>query len=216
MLVQMFSPVWYWFSDRSRDVAMATNFRREIGRNRRHAFLPGTQFHNGWQDGKADGRVNSAEVLSTSCKNLVNFGPLTREFTVMLWRPFIRHMCEIIKTRPILGTRVRQWMAGTAERICAKFTRKTCLVLRADEFECQGQKSKVKVTRDKKGTVHSQPPRYGRNGTPSLQITSRKQQTRRFDRCRGVSSPECVRWAWRAIAGALPRISSFLYSQYMS
>ena len=29
-------------------------------------------FHNGWQDGKADGRVNSAEVLSTSYKNLVS------------------------------------------------------------------------------------------------------------------------------------------------
>jgi len=44
-------------------------------------------------------------------------------------------------------------------------------------------------------------PRCGRNGTPSLQITSRKQQTRRFDRCRGVSSPGCLRWAWRATAG---------------
>jgi len=41
-------------------------------------------FHNEWQDGKADGRVNSAEVMSTSCKNLVNFGSLTPEFTVMV------------------------------------------------------------------------------------------------------------------------------------
>jgi len=40
-------------------------------------------------------------------------------------------------------------MAGTAERICAKFTRKTCLVLHSDDFECQSQKSKVKVIRDK-------------------------------------------------------------------
>ena len=46
----------------------------------------GLAFHNGWQDGKADGRVNSTEVLSTSCKNLVNFGRLTPEFTVMVWR----------------------------------------------------------------------------------------------------------------------------------
>ena len=37
------------------------------------SFL-GLAFHNGWQDGKADGRVNSTEVLSTSYKNLVNFG----------------------------------------------------------------------------------------------------------------------------------------------
>jgi len=43
-------------------------FKREIGRNRRHAFM-GFAFHNGWQDGKSDGRINSAEVLSTSYKN---------------------------------------------------------------------------------------------------------------------------------------------------
>jgi len=71
----------------------------------------------------------------------------------------MRQMREIGETRSILETRIRQWMAGTAERIYAKFTRKTCLVLRSDEFECQGQKSKVKVTRDKKRAVHSQHPR---------------------------------------------------------
>jgi len=31
-----------------------------------------------------------------------------------------------------------------AERICAKFTGKTCLVPRSDEFECQVSTSKVK------------------------------------------------------------------------
>ena len=135
---------------------MANNFRHEIGRNRRHAFLLGTcipQRMAGW---KTDGRVNSAEVLSTSFKNLVNFGPLNAEFTMMVWRPFMRQMGE---TRSILGTRIRQWMAGTAERICAKFTRKTRLVLSWDDLECQGQKSKLKVTRDKKRAVHPQHPR---------------------------------------------------------
>jgi len=39
----------------------------------RPSFL-GLAHHNGWQYGKADGRVNSAEVLSTSYKNLMNFG----------------------------------------------------------------------------------------------------------------------------------------------
>jgi len=43
----------------------------------------------------------------------------------------------------------------TAERICAKFTRKTCLVPRSDEFEGQGQRSKVKVTSDKNGILVS-------------------------------------------------------------
>jgi len=57
-------------------------------------------------------------------------------------------MCEIIETRSILKTRIRQWMTGTAERICAKFTRKTCLVLRLDEFECQGQRSRSPGTKN--------------------------------------------------------------------
>jgi len=38
---------------------------------------------------------------------------------------------------------------GTTERICAKFTRKTCLVPRSDEFEGQGQTSTVKVISNK-------------------------------------------------------------------
>jgi len=41
-------------------------------------------------------------------------------------------------------------ISGTAEQICAKFTRKACLVPRSDEFEGQCQRSKVKVTRDKR------------------------------------------------------------------
>jgi len=41
----------------------------------------------------------------------------------MVWRPFMRQMGEIIDKSSILGTRIQQWMTGTAERICAKFTR---------------------------------------------------------------------------------------------
>jgi len=65
----------------------------------------------------------------------------------MVWRPFTRQMREIVETLSILGIRIRQRMAGTAEQICAKSTGKACLVLRWEEFE--GQKSKVKVTGDK-------------------------------------------------------------------
>ena len=78
------------------------------------SFL-GLAFHNRWQDGKADGRINSAEVLTTSCEKFVNFGPLSPEFTVMVWRPFMRQMREIVETRSILETRIRQRMTGTAE-----------------------------------------------------------------------------------------------------
>jgi len=38
---------------------------------------------------------------------------------------------------------------GTAERICVKFTPKTCLAPRSDEFKGQGLISKVMVTMDK-------------------------------------------------------------------
>ena len=73
------------------------------------------------------------------------------------WQPILgAKSAEIVETRSILGTRIRQWMTGTTELICAKFTRKMCLVLRSDWLECQGRKSKVKVTRDKKRAVHSQ------------------------------------------------------------
>jgi len=41
-------------------------------------------------------------------------------------------------------------ISGTAEQICAKSTRKTCLVSCSEKFEGHSQRSKVKVTRDKK------------------------------------------------------------------
>ena len=37
--------------------------------------------------------------------------------------------------------------SGTAERICAKFTGKTCLVHHLDDFECQGQRSRSPWTK---------------------------------------------------------------------
>ena len=48
----------------------------------------------------------------------------------------------------------------------------------------QGQKTRCSLTIR---------PQYGLNGTASLQITSRKQQTHRFDRWRWVSLPACLR-----------------------
>ena len=67
---------------------------------------------------------------------------------------------------------------GTAERLCAIFTGKTCLVPGSEEFECQGHRSKVSVIRDKKRAraVYSHHPRQRRNGTRSLQMTSRSRR----------------------------------------
>jgi len=111
--------------------------------------------HNGWQDGKADRRVNSAEVLSTSYKNMVNFGSLTPEFMVMVWRPFMR---EIVEPCLILGSHIQQWMAGTAGFVPNSHGRHVWSFLCSDKLRCHGQKSKVKVTTDKKSAVYSQHP----------------------------------------------------------
>jgi len=51
-----------------------------------------------------------------------------------------------------------------AERICVKFTGKTCFVPHSEEFECQGERSKVKVTRDKNALSTLITPRQHANG----------------------------------------------------
>ena len=63
----------------------------------------------------------------------------------MVWQPFTCQMREIVEMRSILETRIWQWIAGTAKRICAKFTR---LVLRSDMFECQGERSRSPETKN--------------------------------------------------------------------
>jgi len=63
-------------------------------------------------------------------------------------------------------------ISGTDEWICAKFTHGKRLVPRSDEFECQGQRSKVKVSRDKNALCTSITHRQRRNGTCWMQTTS--------------------------------------------
>jgi len=73
------------------------------------------------------------------------------------------------------------------------------LVLRSDEFECQGQRSRSSGTKNALCIYNT--PAVRTEWNASLQITSHKQQARRFDHSRGVSSPECVPSAGRATAG---------------
>ena len=137
---------------------------------------------------------------------MVNFGALSPEFTVMVWRPFLCQMRKIVETRSILGTGIRQRMAGTAERICTKFTRKTYLVLRPYEFECQGQRSKVKVTRNKKALCTP--------NAPAVLTAWNAVVADNVAQAANATSPSLVRgvfaglrcacgvwWAWRATAG---------------
>jgi len=122
----------------------------------------------------------------------------------MVWRPFTHQMREIVETPSILGTCIRQRMAGTAERICAKFTRKTCLVLRSYEFECQGQRSRSPGTKNALCTPN----------TPSALTEWNALVADNVAQAANATSPSLVRgvfaglrcacgvwWAWRATAG---------------
>jgi len=62
-------------------------------------------------------------------------------------------------------------ISATAERICAKFTGRTCLVPRSDEFDCQGQMSRSPGTKSVLFRFHH--PRQLRTGTRWLQMTTR-------------------------------------------
>jgi len=125
----------------------------------------------------------------------------------MVWRPFLRQMGEIGETRSIAGNRIRHRMAGTAERICAKFTR-------WDDFECQGQKSKVKVTRDKNALcTHNTPAVWTKWNalivnvvTLAADATIRSLQRGVFAGMRALGLAG-YRWA-------LPRIYRFISSMY--
>ena len=74
---------------------------------------------------------------------------------------FLAHVCDVF---------VRVWnISGTAERICAKFTGKTCFVPRSGEFECQGQRSRSPGT--KTGIFRPfRRPMYGLFGKTSLDL----------------------------------------------
>ena len=111
---------------------------------------------------------------------------------------------------------------GTAERICAKFTVMTCLVSSSDEFECQGQTSNVKVTRDKTGktaessplTVHYKACAVRR----TLQVTSRSSR-RHNSVAVGVTgwrqctmTAACMRFVFGKTSLALVIVFVFYYS----
>jgi len=76
----------------------------------------GHESHNGWQNGKADGRMNTPDVLTTSHKNLMNFGQLTPEFTVIIWQPFRRQMGEIGETHTLRVAFVDRFPPKAAQR----------------------------------------------------------------------------------------------------
>ena len=73
-----------FFSDSSRDVAMATNLVAKMGQNYLLPAFIALSIHNGMGYRYLSGRVNSANDTSISCKNFVNFGPVTLEKTGLI------------------------------------------------------------------------------------------------------------------------------------
>jgi len=74
--------IWPSFSDRSRAVAMATNFRDkmgEIGQLNSHPFVALT-FQNRVEYCNSDFKRFICNDLATSCENMVRFGPSSPEF----------------------------------------------------------------------------------------------------------------------------------------
>ena len=98
---------------------------------------------------------------------------------------------------------------GMAKRICAIFTVKTCLIPRSDVFEYQGQRSKVKLTRDKNALSAADTP-VRSNGMRSLKNSVQQQRTGLFPGCQGVFSGACVRCVFGETSLAL--VSCYCYN----
>jgi len=71
-----------------KDVAMATNFMKKNGKL--VSFVAAT-FLNGMGYLYLNVRINSANYASKSCKNFVNFGPVTPELTEFISERLVRH-----------------------------------------------------------------------------------------------------------------------------
>jgi len=81
-------------------------------------------------------------------------------------------------------------ISGTAEWICAKFTGKTCLGPRSEEFECQGQRSRSPGTKNTLCTPIT-PAATEWNAFAVNNVAH--EQTEPFGRCRGLISAAYVR-----------------------
>ena len=78
------------------------------------------------QRSRSSGKKTAFSALSAACVRFM-FGKtsLASSFYVCVWN-----------------------ISGTSERICARFTRKMCLVPRSDEFEGQGERSRWPGTKN--------------------------------------------------------------------
>ena len=70
---------------------MATNLVAKMGQNYLPPAFIALSNQNGMEYRELNVRVNSADDVSISCKNFVNFGPVTPEKTGLICILFLRH-----------------------------------------------------------------------------------------------------------------------------
>jgi len=63
---------------------MATTFGAKVAKVAHSPSFVALAFRNGLEYRNADGSINSADDLATLYENLVNFGPVTSEFTLFI------------------------------------------------------------------------------------------------------------------------------------
>jgi len=80
----------FYFFDILRDVAMATNLVPKMGQNYLPPAFTALSIQNGMGYRYPNERVNSTNDASVSCKNFVNFGPVTPEKTGLICILFLR------------------------------------------------------------------------------------------------------------------------------
>jgi len=103
--------------------------------------------------------VDSAnQCAKTTESRNTHSGHCDRFWSFVLYLPHAVNFTKVLFLAPSVTLYFCLCISGTAERICAKFTAKTCLVPHLEEFECQGQRSKVKVTRTKTRCAVPSPP----------------------------------------------------------
>ena len=190
---------------------MATTFRREIDRNRRHAFLLGSWDSHSTTDGSMEKRMG-ALTAQKSClhriKNLVNFGSVTPEFAVMVWRPFVRQMGEIGETRYrflglVFDNGWQEPLNGFAPNLHGRrvwsFARTTLNVkLKSQRSRPPYRDQNVLCTHNSDNTPAVW---TGWNALVADNVAQAANATSRLLQRVSKSSPQCVRWAWRATAG---------------
>jgi len=80
--LQMINPTFFF--DILRDVAMATNLVAKMGQSYLPPALTALSIQNETRYCEFNVRVDSANDVSISCKNSVNFGPVTTEKTGLI------------------------------------------------------------------------------------------------------------------------------------